>query len=396
MRYQYICICYGALFFLTTEASCEPNQLNRRNPPKSTAPAKTLSSKTVPSKPIPPPSTHNTPRDYIKKIDKKNIFINGAALYGIMGDGGLNGTPFAETINPNGENNNYLPSTSSGWGYQVQLGYKLDSNAIRVLTATYTSLLTSATTTVNAVRGGLLYNNFTQFGSLLNDGFHVMDGPATATSNLSYSYQNVSLAGRIPLDDNGTTSIHFYKELSLRYMQIIKDFQAQYNGLITEVNTPTVTAQDNVHYAAHYYGIGPQLLFGATWHLTPKITIQGSGSGGAVAGFYTSNLNDYASASGPVTINTLPALSHYTDNENHPRQAWIPAIFETHVSVLFEIMNNPTQTAHCSIEGGLFLETILPLSTNDSINQNIGEALDKLNNNLNMSGFFLSLNAQFD
>ena len=83
-----------------------------------------------------------------------------------MGDGGLNDTAFAQIISPTGESNNYVPSVSPNWGYQVQLGYKLTHQNRHNITATYRSIVVSGTTTENTGVGGTLYNDWTQLGAL--------------------------------------------------------------------------------------------------------------------------------------------------------------------------------------------------------------------------------------
>ena len=144
--------------------------------------------------------------------------------------------------------------------------------------------------------------------------------------------------------------------------------------------------------------MGPQVVFGGAWAINKNITLKGSGAGAPLAGFYTSNFNESANAKGPVLIapgTNLPILSNYSDNENHTTQAWIPVLFEAEATVIINLINRPNGTSF-ALEGGLFLETILPLATTDSINQNLGDGLDKLNNNLNMCGFVVTLDAQFD
>ncbi len=410
MRYQYVC-CGMFLFFLTDIAYSEsttvktnlakPTHKSRFKHSTSTKSALSTQNQNSPSNNSSPKSKDQPPesiRYYLNQFDKKNLYLNASALYAFMGDGGLNDTAFAQIISPTGESNNYVPSVSPNWGYQVQLGYKLTPQNSHNITATYRSIGVSGTTTENTGVGGTLYNDWTQLGALFGEqtGFHKMTGPATAIGKLSFNFHNLILATRRPSPDDGGTSIQFFKNISLQYMHYNKNFHGQYNGLVEDDLSGTTPGQDNVDYTANYYGIGPLLVFEGFMPLTQKIKILGGGSGGVLAGFYTSDFNESATALSNVPISPEQNLSSYTDYETHPRQAWTPAVFEIHLSVLMNLLRHPSPGTELNLEGGLFVETILPLSTSDSINQNLGQQLDKLNNSLNLSGLFLNLNAQLD
>src|SRR3990167_76637 len=404
MRYQYIC--YGMLLVLTNVAFCAIDQQNSSDSSSSvnSAPKQKLHKSNVVATNKSDNQSTLTPTSldyYFKQFNEKNLYLNVSVLYGLMSDGGLNDTAYVEVTTPSGDNRNVLPTNHPGWGYQVQLGYKLDPTAAHNFTITYTGLNTSGTGATNAEQGGYLLNNFTQFGNAVTGltGFHFVVGPATAVEKLSYNYQNINLSSRRPWADDGGTSIKFYKELSLRGTYINKSFQAQYNWFVYQNNTtttPLIYSQDNLNYSASYYGIGPQLTYDASLTLTNRLKLKGGGSVAILAGFYTSNFHETADAAEPVIIGNDLSVSDFQDDENHPIQAWTPAVGEAHVSVLFDIINTPSRGRTLSIEGGIFVETILPLSTTEPINNNFGQELDKLNNSLNLSGVFITLNAGLD
>ncbi|OGV43042.1 MAG: hypothetical protein A3F46_07355 [Legionellales bacterium RIFCSPHIGHO2_12_FULL_42_9] len=372
--------CFGLLLFLTNTVYSNILSIPNQETETPTSPSKQA------SKP-----TNTDP-----KFNKDNIFLRATAIYGIMDDGGLSSSAFVQSLTGSGQAQNYMPNLNPGLGYQLELGYKLDPNGAHLAILSYASLTTSGTTAVNASSGGTLFNNFTQFGDVpegTDTGFHVLHGPATATANLKYAYDSLIFQSQRPYSDDGGTTIKFSHSLGMRYLHLTKDFEGLYSGLVTDDTTKLlITSQDSINYNAVYQGLGGLIAADASWRPTKRLVIKGGGAATMLAGIYTSTFNETASAAGPVLILTNnPALSSYSDTEIHNVQAWIPAIFEANVSVLYNIIAPKPQRASLSIEGGYYLESILPLISSDAVSQNLGTTLAKLNNNLNISSVFITL-----
>jgi hypothetical protein len=338
-----------------------------------------------------------------KKFDPKNIFFNAAALYAWMSDGGINGTPFAETTTlqngTTGTFTTYVPKINSNWGYQLILGYKLDSSASRFAGLSYTNVNTSGLKSTGVNSSGVLYNMLTQLGNIAfapNTGFSVLEGPATAVTQSNLLYENIDLFASRPTSDDGGTKIKFNKALGLRATHINKSLTGQYSGNVPAAAGVVVAAQDYIKYNANYYGIGPEIGYGASYHVNKLIGLRGGGAAAFLAGYYSSSLSEQASAGGPVEVGPSTPYSSYTNTENHDIQSWTPLIFKADFSVILHVLHNKKTGLSLSTETGIAGEYILPTFTDDSYSQDLGQPIARFNNSLNFTYAFIKLRADID
>ena len=333
----------------------------------------------------------------LSRFNTKNIFVNGSAIYALMTDGGINGTPYAETIVSGVTGNAYVPRLNAGWGYQVSLGYKEHPKSEKYSLLNYTSIGTSGNSTVGVGNKAFLFNNLTQLGPA-GVGFQIMFGPANALVHSSIQYQNIDLLFYRPTnDDVGASKIKFTKSLGLRAMHINKNLVGDYTGYVPNPAlldgfTPVV---DNVNYSSSYYGIGPQVGYFARYQLNSRIQLKGGGVGAALAGYYHSSLHETASSGVPIVIGDI-ASSNFTDEEIHPTQAWTPLVFVGNISVLIDAIHNKKTGFLCSVEGGIADEYIVPTFTNDSFIQDNGVPLARFNNSLNLAFAFVKVIVNLD
>ena len=313
-----------------------------------------------------------------------------------MSDGGINGTSFALTANPNGGYNAYQVPLNAGWGYEVLLGYKADSAGDRFSALSYTSIKTSGIKSVGVAKMGRLYNDLSQ-ASASGFGFHILLGPAEAVAQGSINYQNIALFGTRPASDDGGTKIHFTKSLGVRVAHIGKNLTANYAGYALDIHGELTPAKDQITYSSNYYGIGPQYGLGAFYRLNQWIEFKGGGAGAILAGYYNSHLKEVAHADNKVFIlDEAISSNHYEISESHPTQAWTPLIFKGNFSVIFNALHNKKTGLKCAIETGITDEYILPTQTDDSYTPNAGEELVRFNNSLNLAYVYVKASMNLD
>ena len=390
MRFQFSSCC-SVLLILASSSYADTTQPSTK---KTTAPQQ--------STPKAQPANTSYPID-LSQFNKKNFYFSLEGLYGTISDGGITGTAYAQTIQANGQVNNVQTPSGSNFGYAITLAYKLTPDALKALTARYMSLNTTGKSNTGVGTTGFMYNELTQVSDPLNGGAFLLSGPASASSQNTFDYQNIDLMVVRPWDDAGFANMTFTKSVGLRLTYLTKGLTGQYTGFIQNNNPGTVYTTDNVDYSADYYGIGPQIGVTGMLQLMPSVKAKGGGLAAFLAGYYHSNLNETMNAAQPINIQ-LPGggggqsitSSTFASNENHPAQAWTPLIFEADFSVQVDLIKHPNHQNDLSLESGVSTEYLLPTFSNDSYFSTLGQDLPKLNNNLTLVNVFLKLNYNLD
>jgi len=338
---------------------------------------------------------------HLEQFDKKHIFVSASAIYGFMNGGGLSGTSYAETTTTSGTFNNYIPKVGANWGFEAKLGYHTNEEKTLGYVLNFTSLNTSRVQTVGVQEpGDFLYNELTQFGSVLSTGFSKLAGPATASSTAGYMYQNLDFLVITPsLEGSDIHAIHFYKGWGIKWTHLTKSLMAHYTGLANSNNAqmPVYNSniQDTLMYGANFYGLGGAITLGGNAQLIPKVKWNVDGSFGLEAGFFNSHIIETASSTLPVTVGDIKN-TNFTDHEMHHSQAWTPVILNAETSIEIELINSKKHQIYLTSAGGFSSEYILPTFASDSYAQAVGQTLARLNNSLSLTYLFTRANLSFD
>lgn len=291
-------------------------------------------------------------------LDKKNFYTTASLFYGSIGDGGISGSSIVETYSSSGQYNNYIGRAAPGFGFQINVGYKITPDAAKSLFLTYSTLNTSGKINTAVSTGGLLFNDLTQLGNVDIKGFYLFSGPATMNSKIKFKFEAIDLLLNRPWDEIGYKFIKFTKTFGIKFARINKDLSSYYIGSVQQsfASNTFVPAVDAVSYSARFYGLGPQIGAGAIIQLTERIKIKGGGLGAFLAGTANSNLLETATASNPVEVGIpnggTKQVSSYSDSQVHGIQAWTPVFFGVDSSIIVDLIKTPGQDFLVSLEGG--------------------------------------------
>ncbi|CAM2851386.1 Uncharacterised protein [Legionella steigerwaltii] len=315
------------------------------------------------------------------------FFVTGAPIYGSLSDEGINKTLFADTFDANGAIEGHQISLDSRWGFLVGVGYKFSPD--NDITLTYTNLKSKGFSDIdNTGPDGVLSNRLSQIvqnetnfvannpvTSISFDGQQMLDASASVSSH--YDFQTVELLTHHYFQNSFLNNVRFSRFYGIKATEFKKGFSAEYAGswalFDTDVFPPTtvlVPLEDEIDYAAKYFGIGPQIGMGATWSLNRYISILGDVSASVLGGSYSSSWDeDLNTARAIPNVPVIPTNGHYSYDQSTPTTLWTSIVVGSNLAVAAQI---PFKNGSSfGIQGGINTEQYWSQVNADSIRSSI-------------------------
>jgi len=333
-------------------------------------------------------------------FNSKQLYAEGALIYGFISDGGTSGVSVVETFNVKGEYDNQIFRPGPDFGFNAQVGYKFNQEGSKsaFLDVTFLRNYKNYVTQTE----GYLINDISQLGNHEYTGFAAFKGPAVANDYVNLQYLGISLVLRRPWEEPNYKIFRFTKLTGLKYVRITKNFRGNILGNVYIDSSPlggndnTSPGQDTINYSADLNALGPLVGVEGVLFFTDKLKFKGFGSGSLMAGLASSRIHEVGTSNDPITIGlgkVKETSTYFSSRQDHAPQAWTPAFLEIGVSLIYDLKNKP----NVSIQGGFIAAYILPTLSNGSYTQAVGgEGLVRLNDNLNMSIAFIKLAGNFD
>ena len=260
--------------------------------------------------------------------DNKGWFFGASAVYGKFGDDSMSRTDYANTLNLTNAGDiiqlsTKLPNTRAGWGYQLNLGYRLDPADTRDIILSYLDFSNSGranASALNPLGGNNYFNKLTLIGTSTSQN-SLYDGQGSVY--LKYNYQTASLltynhapVELVPYIQN----LQFTNFYGIKASAIKRKLIAETSGFSDSSLTSSLF--DYINSKGSMYGIGPEIGMGTKWSLTNYIDLNGDVFAAALFGNFRSKWNESLNSSSPVFIYGVGTGQSFVYSQRHKSMLW--------------------------------------------------------------------------